>query len=265
MGVFTRERMRRRPRGHKASRSWGVYSGNLTSQLPHGHHHADHFVGEDLDGLAVLPPVVGVKIAVAGAGDPHVDGLGKNVLENVTGAASMELEVTTMTLCQWRSVTSAASAMASSRVLSASCGNLMMRFARDATLDQVVLHQFRDACGGAQAAPAGHDDRRQLLTKQLRGAGGPVGEEIVVAEHHDGVGVVQRVFDYPGLASKPHQGTPRQVNGGAENDDEQQACEAAEDSAALPRPGGWHAMPVMNQDPANAGAPRPVSGKTPLK
>src|ERR1700730_9321301 len=34
-------------------------------------------------------------------------------------------------------------------------------------LDQVVFHQFGDACTGTQAPPAGHDDGRQFLAIQL--------------------------------------------------------------------------------------------------
>ena len=58
---------------------------------------------------------------------------------------------------------------------------------RNATLDQVALHQLRDAGIRAQATTASNDSRRPMAVVKLRGAYGPIGVVVVVTQQQNRV------------------------------------------------------------------------------
>jgi len=60
-----------------------------SAQLPHSNDHAGQFAREFLEGFAILPPIVDIETAIAGAGDADGDGRGNYSIEDVTGAAGV--------------------------------------------------------------------------------------------------------------------------------------------------------------------------------
>src|SRR5450432_3321494 len=111
--------------------------------------------------------MLGVKITVARAGNPHVDRLWKYPLENITTAAGMVIggdhnDAVPMVFGDQRGE--------GYGFFAGVVGVLWKSddvFAGYATLDKVVLHQLGDTRVGAQAASASHDHRCKFLTKQL--------------------------------------------------------------------------------------------------
>ena len=87
-----------------------------------------------------------------------------------------------------------------------------------AAIGEVVLLEFRDA-GVRPQIPAARDHvRRHPGLEQLRGARRAVGLVVVVAQHHDHVGIFRRVVHHPEAPRQPKQRMPRDVNYGNQRD-----------------------------------------------
>ena len=169
----------------------------------------------------------GVKFAIAGAGHANGNGLGKDMLKDVAGAAGMVVGG------HHNYAVPVLFGDQGPQGLSLFAGIVGIVWKTDdavlgdAALDQVVFHQFGDACAGTQAAAAGHDDGRQFLAIQLGGAGGPVGKKIIVAEEQKRVRLLERILDDPGFAGQPKQRAPGSIKYETKNDQEKQADQTA--------------------------------------
>ena len=61
------------------------------AEFPDGDEEADEFGGEGFEGLAVLPPLFGVEVAVAGADYGELDVRREDMAKDVAGAARIEV------------------------------------------------------------------------------------------------------------------------------------------------------------------------------
>src|SRR5260370_24683715 len=158
--------------------------------FPNRHQHGRHLPCQFLDGYSLLPPTVGIKIAVARAGNSDFYVLREYVGKDVASAPRVEvgghqnyaapfllLRRLRRYFCFFASVVG------------------VVRYAQDlvfrhAALNQVMLYQFRDAGVGAQATAACDNDGAEPLPVDLRGTRSAVGIKIVIAEDKNRVGAL---------------------------------------------------------------------------
>ena len=210
--------IRRSPFYYSLRCGWSLSPG---PQLPNRYGHPPNLAHKYLCGLAFLPPALRIKVAVARAGDEYLNVLWKNPPEDVSRAAGMIIRrdhdgpvpfLGFGKLCQRIGLFPCAVS------IHGKAQNLVFGHA---TLDQIVLHQFRDPRAGAQPSSARHNNRGLPFPKQFGGARGAVGIKIIVAQNNQGIGLAQRIFDDPGFRHEAEDGVAHEVQGEEESHEEQ--------------------------------------------
>src|SRR6202140_5933271 len=98
-----------------------------------------------------------------------------------------------------------------------------------------MFDQFRNSGVRTQAPAAGHNDRREALPIDLRGACGAVSVKIVVTEDHDGVRALQGVFNHPTFAEQTKNRMPSEIEDSEQEDHRDQRDQRDDNSACLAR------------------------------
>jgi hypothetical protein len=83
-----------------------------------------------------------------------------------------------------------------------------------------VLHQFPDPGVGAEFSSTRDDDWRPTMAVKISGVSSAIGVKIVVAQNDDRVRFFQRIFDNPRFADDAKYWPARDVQNGAQHDDE---------------------------------------------
>jgi len=231
-------------------------------EFPGGIEHAEELVEESLGGDALFPPVFGVEIAVGSGGDGDGDGRREAVLENVEGTAGVivgsDQDERSPTALLGEMKDGERFVEGAVRIL----GKLQDFVFGDAAFGEVVFDEFGFAGIGTKAFATGNHDGRSALAVELGGVGGAVGVEVVTAENDDGVGVLGGLIDDPGFGRETHDGAAGEVDGKAEDGEEEERDEGADDAAALRATlrGRAHELRSMERRCSAA-----CSGRMPLK
>ena len=104
---------------------------------------------------------------------------------------------------------------------------------RNAALDQIVLHQFRDPRHGSQASSARNDDRRLPFPEQFRGSRRPIRVKIVIAQHDQRICLAVHILNDPGFRHKTKNGPPNKIQKRAKNHKGHKDNQVQDDSAPL--------------------------------